>query len=91
MREHMDINYFIEILSGIPYEDWTLTTDKEPNDVWEWLKPDEGRVLLALVQKYGALIDVNDGVGMWSRFGSNPKMRVVKFLNEVKKSLDKAA
>ena len=89
MRENLDINYFIEALSQVDDKEWTLTTDPEPCDAWEWLSHDEGKVLLNIIQPFGLLIEVNDGEGMWNKLAPTPKRRVMKFLNEIKKIKDK--
>lgn len=87
--EALDIDYFIDALSTVPDKDWTLSTDPEANDAWEWLGHAEGRELIPMISRYGLLIEVNDGTGLWSAFGPTPKTRVMRFLYQVKKALGK--
>lgn len=92
----MDLDYFIKKLSAIPEDQWCT---KEPtdaqgrHDVWGHLgevtldtPTDEAKALYILVGKHGSLTQANDGVNGY--VGSNPKERVLNFLNAIKEKND---
>ncbi len=87
-HDEYNIDYFIMSFEEIKPEFWTLSTEENPHDAWEWLSEPEADALLDIIKPFGILLQVNDGDGEWAQYGNNPKDRVVKFLKWVKHCYD---
>ena len=79
-----DIEYFINKFNDIPEEYFSLSTEVNPTDVWEWCDPSESEDLYSIARRFGVMLMANDGDEDYLQFGDNPKQRVVNFLLHIK-------
>lgn len=79
------IEYFIKLFEEIHEEYFSLSSDVNPSDAWEWLEDDEQECLYTMIEPYGLLLAANDGIKDYVAFGNTPKDRVVAFLKYVKR------
>jgi len=83
MQSIFTIDFFIQKFNNVPDEYCGLS--KDDKDFWEWLTEYEAEALYTLIEPFGLLVQVNDGVGQWASLGETPKQRVIQFLLFVKR------
>ena len=94
-----DLEYFIAKFEEIPSEQWTSGTyldDKgfmcayghcgmREGDISTKESRAIGKLILDLDESWSyTLADVNDGIGEYSKFGGEPKQRVVNYLKSLR-------
>lgn len=80
------IDDFIRHYESLDENFFSLSTDLNPTDAWEWLDSlAEEWCLYSLIKDYGNLLACNDGYGKYIELGDSPKKRIVVFLYYVKR------
>lgn len=80
----MNLDYFVKKFSDLPSEYFSLSTDSNPTDVWEWCTEEESKALRRIVKPFGILLCANDGDDEYSLLGRTPKERILNFLEYIR-------
>lgn len=83
----LNLDYFIKKFKDIPEEHFELSNVQYALTAWDWLDSEEEQATLyELINPYGMLIAVNDGHAQWYTLGQTPKIRILNFLEYVKRA-----
>ena len=84
MNEEYTLDYFISMFSMMDASWFSLSTEPEQLDAYNWLSEEEQEALYKIVKPWGILTDVNDGIDGYDLYGETIKERILNFLNHIK-------